>query len=146
MTLAIMALLMGGLTFTANAQIKVAKPNKPAAASQTKKNDKKATGLTSEKKEAAKAEKKAAEQEKLAQSEDWNAVIKEFELTVEETIAAYETMQKSGDKADPKAFNKCLSKAENLQSKIEKAKSVLDRTQASRFAKAKEKLAKVYKK
>lgn len=134
MTFAIMALLLGGLTLNANAQDK-----KVTTGKQTKQN----VSVTSKK---ADDKKKAEEKEKLAKAEDWTSLIKEFEVAVDQTVKAYEKMQATGGKADPKEFNKYLAQAEGLQARIDKAKEVLDRTQSSRFAKAKEKLSKVYKK
>lgn len=118
MTFALMALLLGGLTISANAQVKSAKK-------------------AAEKKEAAK---------KVTTTENWETVLKDFEAAVDETVNAFDVMQKSGDKKDSAAFNKFLKKAEGLQTKLEKAKNELSKSQGSRFNKAKEKLSKVYKK
>ena len=148
MTLAIMALFIGGLTFSANAQIKTNRTTAPKQ--ETVKKADKPNALTSEKKEAAKAEKQAVEQKELEKkqikSEDWNKQIKEFETVVDKCVSAYEKIQKNNDKSsknDSKEFDTYLQKAQNLKAKIEKGKPALDRTQVDRYNKACEKLSKV---
>ena len=76
---------------------------------------------------------------------DWDKTIKDYEQAVEQCVTLFKTMQ-SNEKADRKAFDESLKKAEELKAKIENAKSQLNRTQVKRFENANKKLEQVYKK
>ena len=103
---AIMALLVGGLAFSASAQNKVS----------TKKNVKQEVKQTQQVKKDVKGE-------------DWDKVIKEYEMAVENCVTLYQKMQKNdGTGKDlSKEFNTAVNKAENLKKKIEAAKDGLTR-------------------
>ena len=122
---AIMALLVGGLAFSASAQNKVS----------TKKNVKQEVKQTQQVKKDVKGE-------------DWDKVIKEYEMAVENCVTLYQKMQKNdGTGKDlSKEFNTAVNKAENLKKKIEAAKDGLTRKQVDRFNKASQKLQQIYAK
>lgn len=124
-----MALLVGGLAFSASAQNKVS----------TKKNVK----------QEVKQEVKQTQQvKKDVKGEDWDKVIKEYEMAVENCVTLYQKMQKNdGTGKDlSKEFNTAVNKAENLKKKIEAAKDGLTRKQVDRFNKASQKLQQIYAK
>lgn len=125
-TFAIMALLIGGFAFNADAQkpVKTSKKTVKQEVKQTQQNKKEVKG------------------------EDWNKVLKEYEQAVDNCVTIFQKMQKSGTngKDVSKEFNTALTKAENLKKKIEGAKTSLDRTQMDRFNKANQKLQQVYAK
>lgn len=136
LTLAVMALLLGGLSFSANAQVKVSKSkDAKTAKTATVKKD-------SAKKEAVK--KDAGTTKKV----DWNKELKSFEQAVDQCLTLFKSVQETGGKDEKivKNYNAALEKAENLKTKIDKAKKELDRTQADRFNKACQKLSQVYTK
>lgn len=120
-----MALLVGGLAFSASAQNKVS----------TKKNVKQEVKQTQQVKKDVKGE-------------DWDKVIKEYEMAVENCVTLYQKMQKNdGTGKDlSKEFNTAVNKAENLKKKIEAAKDGLTRKQVDRFNKASQKLQQIYAK
>jgi len=120
MTFAIMVLLLG-FAFNANAQgIKTA--------SSSKTTDMKKTG-------------------KDVKAEDWDKVLKEYEQAVDQCVRLYKSLQNAepGSNYD-KEFDKSLTKAESLRTKIEKSKDKLNRSQVNRFNQANKKLLQVYKK
>lgn len=114
--LAIMALLIGGFTSNANAQI-VKKSSKSA------------------KKETVQAKKTTLKD--ASKETNWNTVIKDYEYAVEKAVKMYKSMS---PKVDPKEFNQCLDRALDLKAQLTKAKDKLNRTQIRRFDKATEKL------
>lgn len=119
LTFAIMALLMGGFAFNANAQDRTAKPQKKAVIE--KKADKPATT-------------------------DMEKTLKQFEQAVDKCVSLHKALQNQGDNAKnaTKEFNAALAKAETLKSNIEKAKDGMSRSQVDRFQKAVAKLSQVY--
>ena len=123
MTLAIMALLMGGLAFNANAQDKTAKTNNKQAAS----------------KEVVKKASSTSNVEKM---------LGDYEAAVKKCVSMYNALQQKNKtvKADPKEFDQLLANAEKLKAQLEQTKGQMDRTQLSRFKLANDNLAKVYKK
>lgn len=112
---ALVALFIGGFTSNANAQI------------------------------FKKASKNGKAKVEVVKKENWNNVIKEYELTVEKTLKLYKAMNDKAatPKVDPKEFDQSLAKAMNLKNKIEKAKDQLNRTQVRRYNKATTKLNQV---
>lgn len=137
LTLAIMALLMGGLTFTANAQERGSKKE----------------GKKEAKKEVVKTKRTAAKDTKTAKftktkgKTNWDSTIKDYETTVETCVKYFEEMKnpKAG-KNVTKKFEDALAKAEKLKGQLEQAKGDLDRTQTDRVNKATQKLQVVYTK
>lgn len=84
---------------------------------------------------------------KVAQQDNWDKLIKDYETAVGQCLTIFDNM-KAGkeDKALTQKFNDSLTKVESIGSKIEKAKSSLNRTQVRRYNEAKQKLAVVYQK
>lgn len=118
LTFVIMAFLMGGMVFNANAQ---------------------------DRKDTKKAKKETVS--KKVVKEDWNKTLKEYEAAVDNCVSVFNKMQKDpGNKTLGNEFNKALQKAETLKSKLENAKAQLDRTQVDRLNKANKKLSVVYAK
>lgn len=78
----------------------------------------------------------------VVKKENWNNVIKEYELAVEKAVKLYKAMNDKAatPKVDPKEFDVSFNKAMNLKTKIEKAKDQLNRTQVRRYNKASAKL------
>lgn len=114
MTFAVMAFLIGGLTFNASAQD--------------------AKGKTKSK----------AKVEKTQTEENYDQMLKDYEANVNKYIEAYEKALKGGDKTAEKngtEYKTYLKKAQELEAKLEKAKDKLNRTQVEKFVKIKEKLA-----
>jgi len=123
LTFAVMALLIGGFAFNANAQ----------------KNTKKTSRTTSPKSEVVKAVK----------GNDCEKELKNFEQAVDKCVTLYENMknaEKENGKISPKNFDESLAKAEELKLKLETKKDQLSRSQVDRYNKACEKLQTVYKK
>lgn len=91
-----------------------------------------------------KSSKNAAKAEVVKQ-ENWNNVIKEYEIAVDKTVRLYKAIndKNTKPKVDPKEFDQSLAKALNLKNKIDKAKDQLNRTQVRRFNKATTKLNQV---
>lgn len=118
LTFAIMALLMGGFAFNANAQDRTAKP----------------------------AEKKAAVAKKGIKATDMEKSLKQFEEAVDKCVSLHKALKNQGDNAKngTKEFDTALAKAETLKGNIEKAKDQLSRSQVDRFQKAVAKLSQVY--
>ncbi len=163
LTFAIMALLMGGLTFNATAQDRTAqgqekvKTEKTKVAKKTKetktvnagkdtKEVKTSTAVKTSKNTNEVAPKTTAP--KTVAKTDWNKTLTEYEQAVDKCVKSFQDLQKpkkdASGKDVTKIFNEALEKAENLKAKINKAKGELDRTQADRFDKANAKLQQVY--
>lgn len=119
LTLAIMAILLGGFAFNANAQERTTKPNEKKTTTTVKKDTK---GDTTEK------------------------LLKEYENAVEQCVTLYNQMKKQSAKVDQKTFDKALSTAESLKARIDKNQKDLSRKQMERFNKATQKLSQVYAK
>lgn len=119
LTLAIMAILLGGFAFNANAQERTTKPNEKKTTTTVKKDTK---GDTTEK------------------------LLKEYENAVEQCVTLYNQMKKQDTKVDQKTFDKALSTAESLKARIDKNQKDLSRKQMERFNKATQKLSQVYAK
>lgn len=120
LTLAIMAILLGGFAFNANAQKKTTKPDEKKSTTTVVKKD--TQGETNEK------------------------LLKDYESAVEQCLTMYNNSKNGNVKVDPKAFDKSLSTAENLKAQLEKVQKELSRKQVDRFNKATKKLSQVYKK
>ena len=118
MTLAIIAFLMGGFCFNANAQ------------------DRKAQNTV----------KKEASTTKKAQKTDMEKTLKDFEQAVDKCVSLHKAMQNVDNTAknSTKEFDTALAKAEKLKATLEKAKDQLTRSQTDRFQKAVTKLSQVY--
>lgn len=163
LTFAIMALLMGGLTFNATAQDRTAqgqekvKTEKTKVAKKTKetktvnagkdtKEVKTSTAVKTSKNTNEVAPKTTAP--KTVAKTDWNKTLTEYEQAVDKCVKSFQDLLKpkkdASGKDVTKIFNEALEKAENLKAKINKAKGELDRTQADRFDKANTKLQQVY--
>lgn len=137
LTLAIVALLMGGFALNADAQNrKAAKPVKKEAVSTKKK------VATVETTNAAQS--KATQTQKVASDEN-EKLIKTYEQAVDKCLEVYKAIQK-GENAKNTNFDKLLANAEELKAKIEKSKDSLTEKQADRFKKANSKLMQVYTK
>ena len=119
LTLAIMAILLGGFAFNANAQERTTKPNEKKTTTTVKKDTK---GDTTEK------------------------LLKEYENAVEQCVTLYNQMKKQDAKVDKKTFDKALSTAESLKARIDQNQKDLSRKQMERFNKATKKLSQVYAK
>lgn len=119
LTFAIMALLLGGFAFNANAQERSTK---------------------------AASEKKATKTEVTKSKTDMEKTVKDFEQAVDKCVSLYKAIkgQDTKAKSSTKDFDNALAKAEKLKSTIEKSKDQLNRSQAERFQKAVDKLKQVY--
>jgi len=166
LTFAIMALLMGGLTFNATAQDRTAqgqekvKTEKTKVAKKTKETKTVNAGKDTKEVKTSKAVKTSKETKssnevapkttapKTVAKTDWNKTLTEYEQAVDKCVKSFQDLQKpkkdASGKDVTKIFNEALEKAENLKAKINKAKGELDRTQADRFDKANTKLQQVY--
>jgi len=113
MTFAIVAFLIGGLSFNANAQ-------------------------------DAKTKSKAKVENKKV---DYDQMLKEYETTINNYIAAYEKFLKGdkGTSAKTETYLTYQKKALDLQAKLEKAKEQMSETQVALFLKLKGKLAEALK-
>ena len=118
----LMAAIIGGFTSNANAQI-VKKSHKDAKSSvvHQKKGD-------------------------TDKKENWNNVIKRYDLTVEKCLKMYKLLEAKDTKVNASDFEKCLKKATELKTKIEKGKDELNRSQINRFNKITAKLNQIYTK
>ena len=125
-----MALLIGGFAFNAGAQEKTTK-----------------NSIKTSQKSVKQEVKQTKQTKKDVKGEDWNKTLKEYEIAVDNCVSVYKKLQKdSGNKTLGNEFTQALKKAENLKSKLEKAKNQLDRTQVDRLNKANQKLQQVYAK
>lgn len=83
----------------------------------------------------------------VAQKDDWDKVIKDYETTVGQCVNIYNALKNGkDDKALSQQLSDSLTKVEAIGNKIEKALSKLNRTQIHRYNEAKQKLAVVYQK
>lgn len=121
MTLAIIAFLMGGFCINANAQNR--KAQNPV------------------KKEATSAKKATA-----TPKEGTDKMVKEYEVAVDQCVAAYKEMQKGSSTNKTGNFDKLLAKAEDLKAKLDKSKADLTKSQIERVQNATKKLQVVYTK
>ena len=119
MTLAIVAFLLGGFCFNANAQ---------------------------ERKAQNPVKKEASAKKAVTTKEGSDKLVKEYEVAVEQCVNCYKEMQKGTNTSKTGNFSKLLAKAEDLKAKLEKTKDQLDRTQLDRFNQATKKLSVVYTK
>lgn len=117
LTLAIMAILLGGFAFNANAQ----EPLK---------------GKSQTKKTVVKTDVKGT----------LDKTLKDYEQAVEKCLTLYYAKEKGdkNDKTSLQEFQTSLTKAETLKKTLENSKKDMDRTQVDRFNKASQKLLKVY--
>ena len=119
MTFAIVAFLIGGLTFNASAQSKTTTTKGQVVNTQ---NPKVGTNQT---------------------TTNYDQMLKDFETNIDKYIAAYEkAMKGTADKNDFMTYQK---KALDLQAKLEKAKDKLNQNQVDQFLKLKAKLAEALK-
>lgn len=120
LTLAIVALLLGGFAFNANAQERKAKP--------------------------ANNKEKVVKKEVKVKGENLEQTLKDFETTVDKCVSYYQNMIKNtgSNKDVTKQFNEALAKAEKMKTQLDKAKGELTRSQVNRFNKATRKLSQVY--
>ena len=118
LTFAMMAFLLGGFAFNANAQVRTTKP----------------------------ADKKAVKSEVTKNKTDMDKTIKDFEQAVDKCVSLYKGLKNNDAKAknNTKEFDTALAKAEQLKTNIEKSKDQLNKSQSERFQKAVDKLKQVY--
>lgn len=85
-----------------------------------------------------------AKTEKVQKAENYDQMLKDFETNINKYIENYEKALKGGSdsKVDYKSY---LKKAQDLQSKLEKAKESLSQSQMEMFLKLKDKLANALK-
>ena len=119
MTLAIVAFLLGGFCFNANAQ---------------------------ERKAQTPAKKEASAKKAVSTKEGSDKLVKEYEVAVDQCVSCYQAMQKGDKTSKTGNFTKLLAKAEDLKGKLEKTKDQLNRSQLDRYNKATQKLSVVYTK
>lgn len=119
LTLAIMAVLLGGFAFSANAQEK-----------STVSNDTKNTAIV-----------------KKATSDDaTEKTLKQYENAVDQCVKLFKNLNQPDSKNDRKAFDKALSTAEGLKAQLNKMQKSLDEAQLKRFNMANQKLSQVFPK
>ena len=118
-----MALLLGGFTLNANAQITMNGKNSNTS-------------------------KKAVIKNAQVKGENLDKMLVDYEKAVSDCLTIYYALQKKDGpvKYTPEDFNKALNQAETLKNKLEKSKANLNRTQMDRYNKATKKLLQVYQK
>ena len=118
---AITALLMGG--FISNAEAQVVKRSAAKERKAVVKVDRNAD------REAVKASRIVKEK-----GENWNDVLKRYDLAVDKCLKLYKAQNEKGATAKPtEDFEKSLKVAQDLKTKIEKSKKELNRSQVRRF-------------
>ena len=126
-TFALMALLIGGFAYNANAQV--------ATTNQQKKVEKR----------EVKSEEPQVSNQKADNGEELNKSLTEYEQAVDNCVSIYQMMRDNNkkDKDYTKEFDSSLAKAEKLTGQLEKYRLKMDRTQVDRLNKANEKLSKI---
>ena len=126
-TFALMALLIGGFAYNANAQV--------ATTNQQKKVEKR----------EVKSEEPQVSNQKADNGEELNKSLTEYEQAVDNCVSIYQMMRDNNkkDKDYTKEFDSSLAKAEKLKGQLEKYRLKMDRTQVDRLNKANEKLSKI---
>lgn len=119
LTFAIMAVLMGGFAFSANAQGKNTLPN-----------DKKDTATV----------------KTDANNDATEKTLKQYEDAVDQCVQLFKNLNKQDGKNDTKAFDKALATAEGLRTQLEKMKKNFNEEQLKRFNTASQKLSQVFPK
>lgn len=119
LTLAIVAFLLGGLSFNASAQ----------------------TGTS---RSIGTAESRSS----ISAPVDWDKTLDEFDQAVAKCVTLYQNMQKNEKtaKENQKEFQISLTKAEKLKTAIDKEKNKLSKVQGARFEEICSKLQVVYEK
>lgn len=123
LTFAIVAFLLGGFAFNANAQDRKAQ------------NQSKKQTVSSQKANVGTVTKDSVEK-----------MVKDYEKAVDKCISTYKATLKGDDTAKTANFNKVLAETEALKAKLDKSKDLLSKDQSDRVERATQKLAQVYKK
>ena len=126
-TFALMALLIGGFAYNANAQVATTNQQKKAEKSEVKSEEPQVTN------------------QKPGKVEELNKSLTEYEQAVDNCVSIYQMMRDNNkkDKDYTKEFDSSLAKAEKLKAQLEKYRLKMDRTQVDRLNKANEKLSKI---
>lgn len=136
---------------TTNAKAEAKTAGKEVSTSKNKTAGKAKSIATSSKAEAtanAKAQGKTAGKEKAEVNKagnDTEKQLKAFESKVNECVSLFKKIEKDGgSKSLTQEFEKCLSQAEDMKTKLEASKDQMDRTQTDRLGKAITELSQVY--
>ncbi len=125
-TFVLMALLIGGFAYNANAQVTPKKQQQTAEKGTVKSDE-------------------AQVSSQNASKEDINKTLTDYEQAVDKCYSIYQKMHNntSKEKDYTKEFTNSLAQAEKLKNQLEKYRPQMNRTQINRLNKANEKLSKV---